>query len=90
MSEHNEIIRAIRKGDTAAVQKGLDRNWSSGFERISRLIENRVSCAPSRRPAHARKYLEYRITADDPKALAKPYTYTVLPAEHYGAEGRLL
>jgi DNA-binding GntR family transcriptional regulator len=39
VSEHNEIIRAIRKGDAAAVQKGLDRNWSSGFDRISRLIE---------------------------------------------------
>jgi len=39
VSEHKEIVRAIRKGDAAAVQKALDRNWSSGFERISRLIE---------------------------------------------------
>ena len=23
-----------------------------------------------------RQYLEYRVTAEDPKALAKPYTYT--------------
>jgi len=39
VSEHSDIIRAIRKGDGAAVEKALDRNWSSGFERISRLIE---------------------------------------------------
>ena len=39
VSEHGDIIRAIRKGDAAAVEKALDRNWSSGFERISRLIE---------------------------------------------------
>ena len=39
VSEHNEIVRAIRKGDAAAVQKALDRNWSGGFDRISRLIE---------------------------------------------------
>jgi len=39
VSEHNDIVRAIRKGDAAAVQKALDRNWSGGFERISRLIE---------------------------------------------------
>ena len=28
------------------------------------------------RPVQAGKYLEYRVTADDAKALAKPYTYT--------------
>jgi len=39
VSEHNEIVRGIRKGDAAMVQKALDRNWSSGFDRISRLIE---------------------------------------------------
>ena len=39
VSEHNEIVRAIRKGDAPAVQKALDRNWSGGFDRISRLIE---------------------------------------------------
>ena len=39
VSEHNDIIRAIRKADAPGVQKALDRNWSGGFERISRLIE---------------------------------------------------
>lgn len=39
VSEHNEIIRAIRKGDGAGVEKALDCNWSGGFDRISRLIE---------------------------------------------------
>jgi hypothetical protein len=28
------------------------------------------------RPLQGGKYLEYRVTADDPKTLAKPYTYT--------------
>jgi hypothetical protein len=28
------------------------------------------------RPVQAGRYLEYQMTADDPKALAKPYTYT--------------
>jgi biotin operon repressor len=28
------------------------------------------------RPVQAGRYLEYRVTADDPKTLAKPYTYT--------------
>jgi hypothetical protein len=28
------------------------------------------------RPVQAGKYLEYQVTADDAKALAKPYTYT--------------
>jgi DNA-binding GntR family transcriptional regulator len=39
VTEHNDIIRAIRKGDTPAVQAALDRNWTAGFDRISRLIE---------------------------------------------------
>jgi DNA-binding GntR family transcriptional regulator len=39
VSEHNEIIKAIRKGDAAALRTALDRNWIAGFERISRLIE---------------------------------------------------
>ena len=39
VAEHDAIIRAIRKGDEAAVHGGLARNWSGGFERISRLIE---------------------------------------------------
>jgi hypothetical protein len=28
------------------------------------------------RPILSGKYLEYKVTAEDPKALAKPYTYT--------------
>jgi hypothetical protein len=28
------------------------------------------------RPVLSGKYLEYKMTAEDPKALAKPYTYT--------------
>jgi hypothetical protein len=28
------------------------------------------------RPISGGKYLEYKVTAEDPKALAKPYTYT--------------
>ena len=39
VSEHNEIIKAIRKGDGVALRAALDRNWLGGFERISRLIE---------------------------------------------------
>jgi len=39
VSEHNEIVRAIRKGDVTGIQNALDRNWSGGFDRISRLIE---------------------------------------------------
>jgi DNA-binding GntR family transcriptional regulator len=39
VSEHNEIVKAIRKGDAAAVRAALDRNWLGGFDRISRLIE---------------------------------------------------
>jgi DNA-binding GntR family transcriptional regulator len=39
VAEHNGIIKAIRKGDEAATHAALDRNWSGGFDRISRLIE---------------------------------------------------
>ena len=39
VAEHDAIIRAIRTGDETAVHGGLARNWSGGFERISRLIE---------------------------------------------------
>jgi DNA-binding GntR family transcriptional regulator len=39
VAEHNDIVRAIRKGDGAAIQVAIDRNWTGGFERISRLIE---------------------------------------------------
>ena len=39
VSEHNAIIKAVRKGDGVALRAALDRNWLAGFERISRLIE---------------------------------------------------
>ena len=39
VSEHKEIVRAIRKGDSPAVHDALQRNWSGGYDRISRLIE---------------------------------------------------
>ena len=39
VAEHNDIIRAIRKGDAPAIHVAIDRNWTGGFERISRLIE---------------------------------------------------
>ena len=39
VSEHNDIVRAIRKGDGPAVQAAIERNWSGGLERVSRLID---------------------------------------------------
>jgi DNA-binding GntR family transcriptional regulator len=39
VSEHNEIVRAIRRGDALLIQRSLERNWSGGYDRISRLIE---------------------------------------------------
>ena len=39
VSEHNDIVRAIRRGDAKAVHDALQRNWTSGYDRISRLIE---------------------------------------------------
>lgn len=39
VAEHNDIIKAIRKGDRAAIQVAIDRNWTGGYERISRLID---------------------------------------------------
>jgi DNA-binding GntR family transcriptional regulator len=39
VSEHNDIVRAIRKGDAPAVQAAIERNWSGGFDRVSRLID---------------------------------------------------
>jgi DNA-binding GntR family transcriptional regulator len=39
VAEHNEIIRAIRSGDATAIEQAVNRNWTGGFERISRLIE---------------------------------------------------
>jgi DNA-binding GntR family transcriptional regulator len=39
VTEHNEIVSAIRKGDPEAIERGIQRNWLNGLERISRLIE---------------------------------------------------
>lgn len=39
VSEHGDIIRAIRKGDGIAVKNALERNWSGGYDRVSRLID---------------------------------------------------
>jgi DNA-binding GntR family transcriptional regulator len=39
VSEHGAIVRAIRKGDATGVHHALQRNWSGGYDRISRLIE---------------------------------------------------
>ena len=48
-------------------------------------------CTWSSDPARAGgKYLEYQVTADDPKALAKPYTYTRYYQRSNRAAGRLL
>jgi DNA-binding GntR family transcriptional regulator len=39
VSEHGEIVRAVRKGDVAAIRDALDHNWMGGLARISRLID---------------------------------------------------
>ena len=39
VSEHDEIVAAIRKGDIQDVRRALDQNWAGGFERIRGLIE---------------------------------------------------
>ena len=39
MAEHAEIVRAVRKGDSEAIQTALHRNWVGGLQRIEGLIE---------------------------------------------------
>ena len=39
VTEHDEIVAAIRKGDIHDVRRALDQNWAGGFERIRGLIE---------------------------------------------------
>jgi DNA-binding GntR family transcriptional regulator len=39
VAEHNDIVAAVGKGDVAAIQRAVARNWSGGLQRISRLIE---------------------------------------------------
>jgi DNA-binding FadR family transcriptional regulator len=39
VTEHNEIIDAIRRGDPEAVEHTLQKNWMNGLQRISGLID---------------------------------------------------
>jgi DNA-binding GntR family transcriptional regulator len=39
VAEHAEIVRAVRKGDSEAIQAALNRNWVGGLQRIEGLIE---------------------------------------------------
>jgi DNA-binding GntR family transcriptional regulator len=39
VSEHTDIVRAVRKGDATAIGEALGRNWTGGLDRISRLID---------------------------------------------------
>ena len=39
VSEHDDIVEAVRKGDGEAVRRALEKNWAAGFERISGLID---------------------------------------------------
>jgi len=39
VTEHNEIINAIRRGDPEAVEHTLQKNWINGLQRISGLID---------------------------------------------------
>jgi DNA-binding GntR family transcriptional regulator len=39
VSEHEEIIRAISKGDPDAAERGIQLNWENGAERLSRVID---------------------------------------------------
>jgi DNA-binding GntR family transcriptional regulator len=39
VSEHNQIIEGLRKGDPAAVEVGLQNNWLKGAERLGQVID---------------------------------------------------
>jgi DNA-binding GntR family transcriptional regulator len=39
VEEHNEIIRAISKGDPDAAEKGIQLNWEYGADRLARVID---------------------------------------------------
>lgn len=39
VDEHARIIEGLRKGDSDAVEKGLQNNWSMGAERLGRVID---------------------------------------------------
>jgi len=39
VTEHNEIVEAIRKGDSGAIEHALQKNWINGLQRISGLID---------------------------------------------------
>jgi hypothetical protein len=79
---HPENVAATWQGDSVGGWEGdtlvidtvgfNDRTWlnSAGAQHSDALhLVERV------KPVHGGKYLEYRVTAEDPQALAKPYTY---------------
>jgi DNA-binding GntR family transcriptional regulator len=39
VSEHQEIIRAISKGEPDAAERGIQLNWENGAERLSKVID---------------------------------------------------
>ncbi len=39
VSEHDDIVAAIRKGDLHEVRRAVGQNWTGGYERIEGLIE---------------------------------------------------
>jgi DNA-binding GntR family transcriptional regulator len=39
VSEHEEIIRAISKGEPDAAERGIQVNWENGAERLSKVID---------------------------------------------------
>ena len=39
VAEHGEIVAAVRNGDLDGVRRGLEGNWTGGFQRISGLID---------------------------------------------------
>jgi DNA-binding GntR family transcriptional regulator len=40
VEEHNEIIRAITKGEADAAEKGIQLNWENGAQRLSGVIDS--------------------------------------------------
>jgi DNA-binding GntR family transcriptional regulator len=39
VEEHNEIMRAISRGEPDAAEKGIQANWENGAERLARVID---------------------------------------------------
>ena len=40
VTEHHAIIAAVQQGDAGAAEHGVQRNWSLGFQRLSRIIDS--------------------------------------------------